>query len=240
MEAFVQTNAFEYDNVNFFQAAKGFYELGYYVNKFDPRGGPPEGITKETPVFAGIHMFKRIMEAMKVDYKEIEAYPEVLSPFLHRKVSVVSIGEVRSNVGVWDKFFIRPIDMNRKQFNGHIINREEELRITLNLPENTRVIKSDPVNFVSEYRTYIMEDEVVAMKHYKGDWGIYPSRHTVEAMINLYKPFAPKAYCVDVGVLDTHETALVELNDSINMGNYGLSSLLHARMVETRWKEITA
>src|SRR4051812_38628985 len=116
MEAFVQTRESEYENVNFFQAAKGFYELGYFVNKFDPRSGPPEGVTKETPVFAGIQTFKRIMESMKIDYKEIEAYPEVLSPFLHRKVSTVTLGEVRKNIANWDKFFLRPIDMNRKQF----------------------------------------------------------------------------------------------------------------------------
>lgn len=238
MEAFVQTRHGEHENVNFFQASKGFYELGYFVNKIEFDEPISEAVTKETPVFAGIPLFKKVMQKLEVNYQDVPAYPEELAPFMYRGISVSSIGEVRKSLTPWDSLFIRPIDMNRKQFNGHILQREFDLRNTLHLPEETRVYVSEVVEFVSEYRVYVYGDIVVGAKHYAGDWGVPFSRRVVEGMIRKFRHKAPKAYCLDVGVLDTHETALVEVNDAINMGNYGLAAKAYSQMIDARWKEI--
>lgn len=239
MEAFVQTDAFEYENVNFFTAAKGFYELGYYVNKFDPRGGVPEGIDGDTPVYAGIPMFKRVMEKLGVKYKEQEAYPHELRIHMHRHIQFSTLGDVRKNISKWVPFFMRPADDHRKRFNGQVIKSVEDLRDTLHISEETPVLLTDVVNFVSEYRVYVLHNQILDIKHYKGDPLIFPSAGEITCMVAMYADKAPVAYCLDVGVLDTHETALVEVNDAINMGNYGLPATHFARMIDARWLEIT-
>lgn len=47
-----------------------------------------------------------------------------------------------------------------------------------------------------------------------------------------------KAYCLDVGVLSTGETALIEVNDGFSVGMYGMSKELYAELLQTRWKEL--
>ncbi len=49
---------------------------------------------------------------------------------------------------------------------------------------------------------------------------------------------SPKAYCIDVGVLNTGETALIEVNDAFSVGIYSMSKELYANLLMTRWNEL--
>ena len=49
---------------------------------------------------------------------------------------------------------------------------------------------------------------------------------------------APSACTIDVGVLDSGKTVLVEVNDGFAFGTYGLDPLRHAAMLEDRWCEM--
>ena len=49
---------------------------------------------------------------------------------------------------------------------------------------------------------------------------------------------SPKAYCIDVGVLSTGETALIEVNDALCIGIYSMSKELYAELLMTRWNEL--
>ena len=48
----------------------------------------------------------------------------------------------------------------------------------------------------------------------------------------------PKAYCIDVGILDNGETALIEINDAFSIGKYSMSNEVYAELLITRWNEI--
>jgi hypothetical protein len=50
---------------------------------------------------------------------------------------------------------------------------------------------------------------------------------------------APWAYCLDVGVLDTGETALVEMNDAFSIGMYEGMEACYPDLLTTRWQELT-
>ena len=85
------------------------------------------------------------------------------------------------------------------------------------------------------------DDEIVGIKHYNGSWYMHPCQRTVESMIKKYKPVAPAAYGLDVGILSYEgewRTALVEVNDGVCLGNYGLDSRHYAGMIAARWLEI--
>lgn len=49
---------------------------------------------------------------------------------------------------------------------------------------------------------------------------------------------SPKAYCLDVGVLDTGETALIEINDAFSCGSYSMSAETYGDLLTTRWDEL--
>jgi hypothetical protein len=59
----------------------------------------------------------------------------------------------------------------------------------------------------------------------------------VEAMVAAW-PSAPVAYALDVGVLSTGETALVEVNDFWAIGCYGFEGLPLLPMLTQRYREI--
>lgn len=44
---------------------------------------------------------------------------------------------------------------------------------------------------------------------------------------------------MDFGVTNTGATILVEVNDGYSLGNYGLDSLLYAKLLSARWTELT-
>ena len=46
------------------------------------------------------------------------------------------------------------------------------------------------------------------------------------------------AFGLDVGVLDTGETAVIEMNDFCCLGNYGLKAQHYAMCIAKRWTEI--
>lgn len=50
---------------------------------------------------------------------------------------------------------------------------------------------------------------------------------------------APNAYGIDFGVTSSGETLLVEVNEGYALGCYGLFPHLYAKLVLTRWAELT-
>ncbi len=69
----------------------------------------------------------------------------------------------------------------------------------------------------------------------------YPAElenYTVCSAVKNYAT-APAAYAMDFGVTDSGATILVEVNDGYSLGNYGLDSLLYAKLLSARWAELT-
>lgn len=161
-------------------------------------------------------------------------YPEELRAWLMREVQLMALSDVK-RAGV--PRFIKPIE--HKVFNGFVwrgANREA-VRLAP-LEDDARVWASDVVEFVSEYRCFVLDGEVLGVKHYKGDWSVALDRGMVDGAVRAYHS-APAAYALDFGVLASGETALVEANDAFALGHYGLQSVLYARMIEARWQELT-
>jgi hypothetical protein len=96
---------------------------------------------------------------------------------------------------------------------------------------------SEPVEFVTEYRGFVLRGDLVGLKHYKGDFGLVPDVAVIKQAIAAYKG-APVAYSIDFGVDDKGRSLLVEVNDAFALGNYGLNSLIYTDIIEARWDEI--
>jgi len=164
-------------------------------------------------------------------------YPEHLQAFMGRSIKTCTIEEVRRGN---KRTFVKPV--SQKLFTGLVFDPENELsRLTLaSFEDDTPVIISDVVDFISEHRCFVKNHALVGVKHYKGDWTVTPNASSLGVMMTLgmiaEKPM-PEAYAIDLGVTAEGKTLLVEVNDGYALGCYGLPGVLYARFLETRWEQ---
>lgn len=244
MKAFVQIhNDNDFYNENYFSAWRAFSWLGYEVTRFQAYKDLPDGITKETPVFASVQQTKIIFNQLGVKHKELESYPNCLKRWLYRDVGTSSIGEVKKAVCKGESIFVKPLDKNRKLFDGIYLSGEKDLILLGRLEDDLEVCISEYINFKSEYRAYILNDEILDVRKYRGDFELAPSRNTIQNMIEtLSGKNKIQAYCLDIGVCtnknNDNYTALVEVTDAWAFGPYGLNFVDFGKMIVARWNEI--
>lgn len=164
-------------------------------------------------------------------------YPDELRSFLGRHIYETTFGEFRDIHG--PPLFIKP-SMDHKLFTGLVWTRTREQRFQLgHVQNNVPIWVSDPIKFISEYRTFILHNEILDCRRYKGDWSKAPDRTVVEAAVRAMSDTAPVAYCLDFGVTDEGVTLLVEANDGFAFGGYGLAPPQYACMIAARWRQMS-
>ena len=256
MKVLIQKNkAGEFPNINFFQADVGFKELGYHIEYFYSENGQCYSSPyrtdvvpcKETVVVGGIPVINWFYDKLGVTNPHLEDYPDELVRHTGRTLTQVTIGWVREQIqkdleeNQINQYFIKPLAGARKSFTGHIVSRFVDLLKTSCLDDGVIVWYSNVIKFVSEYRAFVHKGKLVGLKHYKGDFRIFPLTHVIDDMIKAYIT-APVAYSLDVGIADpehhTLHTRLIEVNDSNALGCYGLHPVTYANMIADRWNEV--
>ncbi len=163
-------------------------------------------------------------------------YPDELREFLGRDVRQSTLGEVRRKV---EPIFVKPTE--HKLFTGFVWTADSESRRrVVTLPDEVPVWVADPIDIVSEYRSFMLYESVIDCRKYKGDWSKAPDRAVVQAAMKRFKKVAPAAYVLDWGVTAKGETVLVEANDGMSFGHYGLPPVSYARMIAARWYELAS
>jgi hypothetical protein len=238
MKAFVKVNNGTFPNVNFYLAWEAFNTMGYSVTLFEEKDIDNLDITADTPVFAGVTIFRRIVDKLGIDYKPFDCYPDVLKPYYGRNIRKSTLGEERAK---YDKnpipVFVKPV--LPKQFIGQVWNSILQLIPLANIPDTAEVWVCDVIDIKSEFRVYVHDGDILGVKHYYGDWNAVPHKPLVEEVVRNYKP-CPIAYGVDIGVTNTNDSFVIEANDGCNLGNYGLDSIHYGEMIVARWFEIVS
>lgn len=223
-------------NINFYIAYDGFKELGaeiiFYTNVKEIIDNKPEDI-----IVGGIQEVRCILNKLGKEYPTLE-YPESISKpeYLGRHIWKDVLGSIMTNKDKWN-VFIKPVE-GGKLFTGAVIKEPKDFIACVGAKETTEVWCSDIVNFVSEYRCFIRYGEILDIKNYKGDYFVTPDKKVLESIIDDYVD-APNAYTIDLGVTDKGETLLIEVNEGYSIGAYGLNSLKYAKLLATRWAELT-
>lgn len=183
-----------------------------------------------------------------------DPYPEDLKRFLHRRVRLGTVGNLigHREIYVMPKF-VKPVYI--KEFNGFVYDfnksideydehDREQVEILQKKDLNDLVYISDVVKFQSEYRYYVDHDKILGSARYDPD-GLddapSPDINVVSEMIAILNDYyACPVYALDVGVLETGETALVEVNDAWAIGLYGraLEPKTYLEFLVKRWKNI--
>jgi hypothetical protein len=244
MKAFVKTTNGKFPNPNFCFAWKGLTAMQYDVVCFEDSDLKTpafwEMCNRDTPVVAGVVLFDEILEKLGVVYNKIETYPKVLYPYLNRTVVRTTVGEYRK---IWDRdednrplMFMKPV--KQKQFNGRVMRNILDWICVSKLSDDAEVYVSDPVEFLTEYRVYIRDNEVLLGRNYRGDWTKGIDVKVVEDAVKTFSSESPCAYALDFGLTSDGKTSLVEFNDATSLGNYGLDPVNFSDMIVKRWFEI--
>jgi ATP-grasp domain, R2K clade family 2 len=163
-------------------------------------------------------------------------YPEELTEFLGRNIRKGTLGEVRNHITT---VFVKP--QEQKAFQGFVWLNDLTSRSRIVMHgDDVPVLIADPIEILSEHRSFILRDKVRDVRRYKGDWSLAPNRKIVESAAKKMKGHCPVAYCLDWGITKDGETVLVEMNEGFAFGSYGMAPSMYARMLSARWHEMTS
>ena len=205
-------------------------------------------ITREDIVCGFVSTVRKALKSLDINPPYLD-YPEQLKHFLRRPIREDTLGNVRvqihkahefqGNVPNWKGIFCKPREC-QKAFTGTVFKNVAQLAYVNDFHDSFPVWTANPVNFLSEWRCYILNGEIVGARPYTGDFRVPVDWSEVDKMVECYKP-APAAYSIDIGVIqsDLQSTALIEVNDFIALGNYGIGPKLYAKCVKARWQELT-
>lgn len=140
-----------------------------------------------------------------------------------------------------DKFFVKDATC-LKSWNNLLYDGADISRFII--PEHKYVV-SDRVDFLSEYRVFVLNDEVVGAPYYLGDPTVFPNGETVRAMVREYKQDKnrPAAYTLDVGIIkaekngyEYEQTVPIEVHPFAACGLYGIEDMSLLKMYELGWE----
>lgn len=201
------------------------------VNEAFNRHSPKRGDI----IVGSVDTTEKFFERIGVEVPKYLGYPEGLEKYLYRNIKTVRFGDIDRH----PPYFIKPKDGVKLFTGAHIEKPEhlESLRKFDNVPDDLEVYMSDSMNFLSEFRCFVHKGQPVGIQYYRGDFMRYINTYWLYDMIRDYKD-APIAYTLDLGVNETGNTALIEVNDMWAIASYGLDAKTYTRMVIDRQLEI--
>jgi hypothetical protein len=199
-------------------------------------------ISRETLVSGNYDVVMRALKYLKLPLPQNNCYPVALRSFLKRNVRTSKVKNIFSELQNESirSTFIKP-KSDTKKFDGFVLSSAEDLYKLKGASGSTEIYCSSLVDWVSEYRVYVVNNHQVAIKHYQGDASILPDQHLITSAIETLASSSESTagYGVDFGVLKNGETSLIEWNDGIALGSYQLDDSLYTDLILARWMELT-
>lgn len=211
----------------------GFLARGMKVKVFEFIEDVP--VARNQIVVAGVDETYKYLAQLGIIPRRTMNVPEELMKYAERKIEYMTMGEFMKDERL--PIFVKPND-RVKQFTAGVVSEAWNKRFSFqSVAEDVGVLVSEVIDIVSEYRCYVIEGELVGIKHYLGDIRIFPDVNVIDGCIRDLKD-APAGYSVDVGVTAQGRTVLVEVQDGWSLGNYGLEDGLYCRLLMKRWMEL--
>lgn len=95
------------------------------------------------------------------------------------------------------------------------------------------------MEFVAEWRAYILDGTVIDVRPYAGDYHFSFDATVLDTAVTAWTD-APEAYSLDIGATQDGKTLIVEVNDGYALGSYGLSPYKYAAFLQARWQQLIA
>ena len=239
---FVQKLDGEFVSPNSYAAWGGFTDRGVETNFYEwpaLRDGLLL-IGPETLVVGGAGAVRYALSGLGVQSPTIDDLPEILSEFRGRNVWQSSLGDVRALYNEQGpSVFVKPL-RDPKAFPARVISAFHDIIPSAHLPDEMPVLVSEPVDFISEWRFFVLHQKVVGAGWYSGEPLRFPDCDVVEAAVRVWGANAPAGYGIDFGVIADGRTVLVEVNEGYSLGCLGLRPILYSQILEARWNELMA
>lgn len=194
-------------------------------------------LNRYTVLIASIENTHKWMEGMDWKIPKSMTIPEELHhpKFLGRTIIKMFLGEALNLTRF--PYFIKSYEL--KKFIPGVITSEKDKKWfnSDKIGQDEVVLVSDVLDFISEYRIYVLDSKMIGCYYYNGDFKYYPDLELAEEIIKEYTE-APKFYSIDLGITSNKETFLIECNDGYSLGNYGLSPKLYTRGLISRWRQL--
>lgn len=229
----------EYHSYNFSHAVYGFREMGAEIIKYETIDEIYDKVTGEDIVLDYIDQSQTIMA--KFGAKPFcEDYPEQLKPFMGRRIWKDTIDSINTTPSKWG-VFVKPV--KDKAFTGLVINGPKDLIGCGSAYENYEVLCSEVLDIKREWRGFVVYDELIDLRPYKGDYHYNYDSKVVDKILEAFKtiPGRPMGCSIDIAVVEKEgklETVFLEMNDGYALGNYGLQYLDYAKLISARWSQI--
>lgn len=177
----------------------------------------------------------------KMDIRSLTlSYPESLRKYLKRNIWETTVKKLMMQSHEESlTIFVKP-KSKAKLFTGFVIQSNYDLFRLESFSKDTELYCSSVVEWLSEFRVFVNQSEIVGIKNYSGDINIKLDIDTVRTAIKDFENSDEKtsAYGIDFGILNNGETALVEWNDGFALGSYGLDKEIYTDLILRRWEEI--
>jgi len=245
MRAYLQKEIGEWAFDFVFTSKQAAIDLGYEIVACDTVKGFDFNHPNidEDICIGSVEFTEMFFEACEVEIPKYVGYPESLIDNYDIMGRMVSECKVSDMIDYEYPYFIKP-SKEVKLFTGDVITNDSQMNIFrdyYNVTDDTDVYVSEIVDFVSEYRCFVHNGELKGIQYYSGDFTVFPQIEVINTIKRVYEEGLStklSAYTIDVGVLSTCETVLVELNDMWAIGAYGFDPEMYVRMVASRFKEI--
>ncbi|MFT3935826.1 MAG: ATP-grasp domain-containing protein [Chitinophagaceae bacterium] len=226
----------EFSNISFYAALEAFYNMGFEINEVNLSENKSLQI-KENHVFLGsIGFIHQALSLLGLPIPKPFDYPDSLKNFFGRKIFASTISQISNNPTSWN-VFIKPKGA-LKSFTGRLIKNTGDLIGTSNFEFDTPVWVSEPVNFVAEWRVFVRYGRILGVRQYNGDWRYNYDATVIEKAVATFID-SPKAYALDFGLTSDGRMLIVEANEGYSIGSYGLFYVDYAKLLATRWCELT-
>lgn len=234
MRAFIQADKQGIPkNYNIFCAFQGFREMGIEIILFSDIEKLQES-KREEIVVGYLSVVRGRLQQFNIDTPDID-YPDELNNYLKRKIWKTKINTINSNPQLWP-VFVKPKD--EKKFTGTVIRSTKDLIGLGSCYDNAEIWCSEVLDILAEWRVFVRYGKIIDIRLYKGDWHQHYDAKIIEQCVKAYKS-APSAYAVDFGITAQGETILIEVNDAYSLSCYGLFYIDYAKLLLTRWAELT-
>lgn len=198
-------------------------------------------LTKESLVVGRIESLEAGMKQLGVSVPQANDYPKSLQKYLFRKTWEMKFADLEKILydGMTEPFFAKP-KYDLKKFTGRLFFSPDDLHFLAHTSRQTELLCSEEVEWLAEYRVYVVNSEIRHVGLYYGDPDVKLSMETVEAAIKDLDAANESyiGYGIDFGILTTGETALVEMNDGYGLGAYDISAKDYGELIWLRWEEI--
>jgi len=186
------------------------------------------------------NLFVGSVEFMRKIFDKLGKSPRVPDNS-NREEEFIKLSEVKTRIENGETLFVKPKQI--KLFTGMVVNKQ--FIFSLNpYPDDTDVIVSKPFEseIVSEWRCYVRKniigDPIVDIRCYSGDPFVIPKKEFILELFNQNILKYPKAYTIDVAILENGENTVVEYNDMWAIGNYGIENGKYVSLLKERYFEI--